>query len=465
MSDASFLLECAATDADKTIRLKCIVHGEANDYAPTACRRCHDFAWMRTFMEEPRRITYPACSALFRPLILALIGMLPGLGGCYAPLHSYGVPARTLPDEFRTPYRTEGPPINYSRLTMQPPANYLLGPDDTLDITIPGLYPRSETVPLRVQLMANGQIHLPEIGSINIGGKNLIEAQETVIAAYAAGFLQNPRVNITLVKKATTTVLVLGQVINPGAKDLPKYQDDVGHALAAAGGFTDDAMNVIEIHRQPQAPMQSTSRGHKLPELLPPVDEKLALTFMFDPITSATSLAGANIQRIQLRGPGANSIKPEDVKLYPGDVVVVPHRKNEVFFVVGRLSQTNTVRFTIGDRERELGIGFILPPDREIDVVTAVTMAGYIDPIESPTTVTLQRDIPGGDPFLIHVDLIKARYDRLETVLVQAGDIIYLNPDSAWWMRHTFERVLPDLITIPYAASMDRWLIGRRGTN
>ena len=73
--------------------------------------------------------------------------------------------------------------------------------------------------------------------------------------------------------------------------------------------------------------------------------------------------------------------------------------------------------------------------------------------------------IPGGDPFLIHVDLIKARYDGRETVLVQAGDIIYLNPDNAWWMRHTFERIVPDLITIPYAAALDRWLIGRRGTN
>ena len=71
-------------------------------------------------------------------------------------------------------------------------------------------------------------------------------------------------------------------------------------------------------------------------------------------------------------------------------MVFVPSRRHEVFYVVGQLSSNNSVRFTVGDRERELGVGFILPRDREIDVVTAVVMARYIDPIDSPTTATVQ---------------------------------------------------------------------------
>lgn len=83
-------------------------------------------------------------------------------------------------------------------------------------------------------------------------------------------------------------------------------------------------------------------------------------------------------------------------------------------------------------------------------MVKAVAMAGYIDPIDSPTTVTVHRIMPDGMPLLIMVDLIKARYNPLETVLVEPGDIIYLNPDHNWWMRRTLDRVLGSLITVPY---------------
>ena len=122
--------------------------------------------------------------------------------------------------------------------------------------------------------------------------------------------------------------------------------------------------------------------------------------------------------------------------------MVVPRKNDKVFYVVGPLSDRNSVRFSVNDRDREIGGGLLLPDDREIDVVTAVVMAGYIDPINSPTTVTLHRSRPFGAPLLIKVDLIAARCDPLENVLVEAGDIIYLNPDPWWYMRRTFDQII-----------------------
>ncbi|MCH7989368.1 MAG: hypothetical protein IID46_09510 [Planctomycetes bacterium] len=148
------------------------------------------------------------------------------------------------------------------------------------------------------------------------------------------------------------------------------------------------------------------------------------------------------IIRIPLRGLETRHVFPEEVVLGPNDVVVVPKKPKEVFYVVGKLSTNNRPRFTLGDREREIGSGLLLPPDREIDVVTAVAMAGYIDPIDSPTTVTVHRQYPDGQPLLILVDLIRARHDAAETILVQPGDIIYLNPDAPWYFRRTFDQVI-----------------------
>ncbi len=370
--------------------------------------------------------------------------------GCWAPMRSHGIPARALSDEFRMPLRTAGPPLNYSNLTIEPPNDYLLGPGDLLEITIPDLYPRAEVAPLRVQVMSNGEVHLPLVGAVRVAGTNLLQAQVAITRTYADGYLRDPRVNVVLAQKETVSVLVLGQVNQPGVHILPKYENDVGHALAAAGGLAEDAADMIEVHRRfpqkqnPHAPLRS----------LPPVFD-LGDSFSGNP---TSVLVGKdeepNILRIPLRGPGASfPLERDDIVLQAGDVVIVPSRKHEVFYVVGRLSQTNTVRFTIGNRERELGVGFVLPRDREIDVVTAVAMAGYIDPIESPTTVTVHRTMPDGSPMLIHVDLIKARYDQMENVNVWPGDIIYLNPDTKWWFRYTFDRIVSQIFLLPYA----RW--------
>ena len=366
--------------------------------------------------------------------------------GCWAPLHYHGIPANTLPDTFRTPCRTGGSPLVLASLTQPAQLDYILGPSDILEVTVQGLYPGAETRPVRVQVMANGDVHLPLVGPVHVGGMNLVQAQSAITKTYADGFIRDSRVNVFLVEKSTISVVVLGEVNAPGVYRLPKYENDVAHALAMAGGLSEDAAMAIEVHRRLPAQMavrapllaqlraaEPGSRVEMLPE--PPMG----------PVIHEHGPEAMRIVKIPLQGPAPEPFSPEDVVLQPGDVVVVPNRRHEVFYVVGKLTSTNVVRFSLGIKDRELGNGLLLPSNREIDVVTAVAMAGYIDPIDSPTTVTVHRTLPDGKPLLIVVDLIRARYDRRETILVQAGDIIYLNPDFAWWGRRTIDRFINNI--------------------
>jgi protein involved in polysaccharide export with SLBB domain len=371
---------------------------------------------------------------------------LVAFAGCYAPLFSHGVPACELPEEYRMPVRTAGLPINYASLTQAPPADYRLGPGDVLEITIPDLFRDAVAHPLHVQVMSSGEIQLPKLGPVNVGDMNLLEVQNAIIKAYKEGdILVSPNLNVALAQKATISVLVLGAVATPGVKPLSKYENDVGHALAAAGGFNDDADDKIEVHRRvkiaPSVP--SAARTGRVPALLssdePPssmaeVALRLGGAPVADPgavqpaaallpsgclpFTPPTTAYGYPLPPPPVHGPlsgspGAESIIDDsmqmftiplrgfsqelsvaDVLLQSGDVIVVPSRRHEVFFVVGKLAPSNFVRFTLRERERELGGGFLLPKERDIDVVTAVAMAGYIDPIDSPTTVTVQPPCP-----------------------------------------------------------------------
>jgi protein involved in polysaccharide export with SLBB domain len=369
--------------------------------------------------------------------------------------------------------RSVSGPINYTALTISPPRSYRLGPGDILEIIVPDLYDGAEGRPLRVQVLDNGEIHLPMVGAIPIEGLALSEAQDSIQVAYAEGFLERPRVGVVLAERATVNVVVLGDVQEPGVVALPKYQNDVGHALAMAGGLGELAAEAVEVHRHgrgcPELPAldipTSTLESQRQYETQAQFETEAEYETQPRNETQQESESSSiheiqsqfpgfghtcgcePVLRIPLRGFEPSLLSESEIMLRDGDVVRVPRKTDDVFYVVGRLSRSNFVRFTIGERERELGAGFIIPRDRDIDVLTAVTMAGYIDPIESPTTVSVHRVLPDGRPIVILVDLIKARYDRRETIYVQPGDMIYLNPDGPWWFRITFDRVVTSFIS------------------
>ncbi|MCP4786596.1 MAG: hypothetical protein GY903_07180 [Fuerstiella sp.] len=510
--------------------------------------------------------------------------------GCYAPLHSHGTSASILSDEFRWPSRTAATPLNYSSLVGPVPAVYLLGAGDRLDVTVADLIVNGNVQTFQVQVLDNGEIHLPRSGPIVVGGMTLAQAQQEVNEVLTNGLLQKPGAIITLTEKGTVNVLVLGAVQQPGVHALPRYENDVAHALAAAQGFAEDAGDVIEIHRRTEAMIPAPGVPIAEPETFPatslsvPTPLSIPTPLSVPPRTSSTSFpqhrpiglsnespgttlptetkspprrpyanygryvgpvsfsapasqenthllpgysspapvqtqpsqltpntlprfrtqlpfrlpevqkrsrtpsrfsghAGAPLIRgqspsvidghppsvidsnpqsviegipashmiqfqaapaitsIPLRG-ARGLVNPADMVLNAGDVLVVPQKTDKVFYVVGPLSEQNSVRFSVNDKDREIGGGLLLPDDREIDVVTAVVMAGYIDPINSPTTVTLHRVRPGGLPLLVRIDLIAARHDPRENILVEPGDIIYLNPDPWWYLRRTFDLVI-----------------------
>jgi protein involved in polysaccharide export with SLBB domain len=170
-----------------------------------------------------------------------------------------------------------------------------------------------------------------------------------------------------------------------------------------------------------------------------------------EPVHTCISLAGSDVR----------ALSPEEVRLHDGDVVTVPRMTDDVFYIVGPLNNSNRTAFNVGNRDlREIGTGFLLPRNRDIDVITGVAMAGYIDPINSPTTVSVHRRLEDGRSLLIKVNLIEARFDRKETVMLRPGDIVYLNPDAAWWSRRYFDQVAPDLFRLPWRFWTQDWILG-----
>lgn len=134
--------------------------------------------------------------------------------------------------KYKTPYSILRAPAGSPLANIPIPANYQLGPADTLNVEIWNLdKQRAEKV---ATITADGYITLPVLGKLIINGMTMGEAQEH-IRKRAARFYSDPEIVMELVRPRTVDVYVIGDVIEPGKYALPGNAT-VFTALYAAGG-------------------------------------------------------------------------------------------------------------------------------------------------------------------------------------------------------------------------------------
>jgi protein involved in polysaccharide export with SLBB domain len=125
---------------------------------------------------------------------------------------------------------------NANQLPMDLPVgpDYVLGPGDSLVVNIWG----GQSSRLERTIDRQGQIALPEAGTITIAGLTIAQAQVAIQKALGTQF-QNEHVEISLGRVRTVRVYVVGDVQRPGAYDVSSLSTPLS-ALYAAGGPTNN---------------------------------------------------------------------------------------------------------------------------------------------------------------------------------------------------------------------------------
>ena len=93
---------------------------------------------------------------------------------------------------------------------------YRLGPGDRLVTSVFKI----EGYEAQVQVLSDGTINLPRLGTVNVWGLTLEEARQRITAGYSQ-FLRRPLVYLDLVEQRPIRVTVTGQVLQPGVFTLP----------------------------------------------------------------------------------------------------------------------------------------------------------------------------------------------------------------------------------------------------
>lgn len=111
--------------------------------------------------------------------------------------------------------------------------DYVLQPLDLLRIVVF----QEPDLERQVRISQENTVNLPLIGSVDLSGKSVRQAEEMIRARYDAEFLKNPQITITVMEYTPRTVQVLGAVNSPGAIAFtPEQQMTIMEALAKAGG-------------------------------------------------------------------------------------------------------------------------------------------------------------------------------------------------------------------------------------
>lgn len=81
-------------------------------------------------------------------------------------------------------------------------------------------------------------VSLPLIGTIDLHGKSVRQAQELIRDLYNRDYLVNPQVNVTVIEYGKRSVNVIGSVTTPGVILFPPEQGmTLLDAISRAGGF------------------------------------------------------------------------------------------------------------------------------------------------------------------------------------------------------------------------------------
>jgi polysaccharide export outer membrane protein len=121
--------------------------------------------------------------------------------------------------------------------SISAPTGYQLSANDQVAVEVFG----EDDLRTSGRLNAEGNLSLPLLGSVHLGGMTLTQAAARLTELYGRDYLVNPKVNIALVGYARRRFTVLGQVNRPGSYEMPEGNPggiDLLEAVAMAGGYT-----------------------------------------------------------------------------------------------------------------------------------------------------------------------------------------------------------------------------------
>jgi polysaccharide export outer membrane protein len=127
-------------------------------------------------------------------------------------------------------------------LATAPAQDYLLGPGDTIKITVF----QNPDLSLETRVSENGTITYPLIGAVQVGGLSTSAAEKRIARMLKdGGFLIDPQVTVLIDQIRGNEVAAIGQFNKPGRYPLETTQTRLSDLIAQAGGIAPTGSDTV----------------------------------------------------------------------------------------------------------------------------------------------------------------------------------------------------------------------------
>ena len=264
------------------------------------------------------------------------------------------------------------------------PANYILGPDDLLTLSVPDLEEISNK-PVRIDI--RGDITLPILGKVHGSGLTT-EQLASEIGARLKRVLRDPEVVVSVVEFRSQPVSVLGAVGSPGVHQLEGHKT-LYEVLSGAGGLRADAGSSVTVTRN--------LKWGPIP--LPNAQDDPTGQYSVASVSSHSIMTGEN--------PADNiAIKPDD------EIAV---SKADLVYVIGSVKKSG---------------GFVLGQNESISALQVLALAEGLNSTAASDRAKILRVIPGSPTRQeIPINLKKLLAGKSDDLPLQRDDILFV-PNS-----------------------------------
>jgi polysaccharide export outer membrane protein len=144
---------------------------------------------------------------------------------------------------------------SHSQTTQPPPGagapaiptartDYVLGAGDVIKVTV---Y-QSPELGLETRIPESGTINYPLLGSVNLGGLTISQAEKRLADGLLNGkFLKQPQVSILVMQLRGSQASVLGHAVRPGRYSLELTNTRLSDLMALAGGVAADGSDIVTV--------------------------------------------------------------------------------------------------------------------------------------------------------------------------------------------------------------------------
>jgi len=246
-------------------------------------------------------------------------------------------------------------------------SNVKLGVGDLIELNVFGV----PDLTTKIRISGSGDIYLPLIDYVHVADLTTDEAQELIQKRLEdGGFVRGPHVSIFVDESASQAIVMVGEVVHPGA--YPAIGDRrLFDMISAAGGLSEKAGRLVTIEHR-----------------------------------------GDTGQKVELH---LSSNLAEDtqsnVEVFPGDTIIVS--RAGIIYVVGDVNHPS---------------GFLIE-DNSLTVLKALALAGGNTRTSALSKTKILRQTPNGVQE-IPVNLKKVLYAKAPDLPMVRGDILFI-PGSA----------------------------------